>query len=34
MGCMSFKGPEEMATITSPINTYVYIEIDDTFLIL
>ena len=31
--CMSFKGPEEMVTITSTINALMFIKILDTFLV-
>uniref|UniRef100_A0A3B3S4R3 Tc1-like transposase DDE domain-containing protein n=1 Tax=Paramormyrops kingsleyae TaxID=1676925 RepID=A0A3B3S4R3_9TELE len=33
-GCMSGKGPGQMAVITSTVNAQVYIEILDNFLIL
>ena len=33
MGCMLFKGPEEIAIITSPIPEHVYTEFLDKFLI-
>lgn len=32
-GCMSFKSPREIAIITSKVNTYLYIETLDNFLI-